>query len=243
MRPSRLVLLHGFTQGGGIWLPVVERLTTRCAIDAPDLPGHGAAADTHTSLPDTADQLAARFGDGAWIGYSMGGRLALHIALRHPNLVTHLVLCSATAGIRDDEERAQRRRADDELADRIRSIGVGRFLDEWLSQPMFSTLSAERESAAVDAEVRRANTAEGLATSLELSGTGTQSSLWDELPSLDMPVLIVTGELDEKFTTIGAEMSRLIGSNARHVIVPDCGHSVPFESPDQFAAIVDHFIA
>ena len=243
MRPSRLVLLHGFTQGGGIWLPVIERLTTRCAIDAPDLPGHGAASETKTSLPETADDLAATFGEGAWVGYSMGGRVALHVALRHPELVSHLVLCSATAGIPDLSERAARRRSDDQLAARVRSIGVDRFLDEWLAQPMFASLANSRTSAPHDTEVRRANTADGLARSLELAGTGTQASLWDELPRLDMPVLVVTGEIDTKFTAIGSDMARAIGSNAQHVVVARSGHSVPFEAPHEFAMLLDEFIA
>lgn len=243
MRPSRLVLLHGFTQGGGIWLPIVERLMTRCAIDAPDLPGHGAASETKTSLTQTAEDLASTFGEGAWVGYSMGGRLALHVALRHPELVSHLVLCSATAGIRDDDERAARRRADDDLAARIRSIGVGQFLDEWLAQPMFASLSNDRASAPYEAEVRHANTADGLASSLELAGTGTQASLWDELARLEMPVLLVTGELDAKFTALGSEIARAIGSNAQHVVVAGTGHSVPFEATDEFAALLDDFIA
>ena len=243
MRPSRLVLLHGFTQGGGIWLPVIERLTTRCAIDAPDLPGHGAASETKTSLPETADDLAATFGEGAWVGYSMGGRVALHVALRHPELVSHLALCSATAGIRDDDERADRRRADDDLAARIRTIGVDRFLDEWLAQPMFASLSNDRTSAPHEAEVRHANSGDGLASSLELAGTGTQTPLWEELPRLDMPVLVVTGEIDAKFTAIGSEMARTIGSNAQHVVVAGSGHSVPFEATDEFAMLLDDFIA
>lgn len=243
MRPTRLVLLHGFTQGGGIWLPIIERMSTRCAIDAPDLPGHGAASDIRMSLAETADDLSETFGLGAWVGYSMGGRIALHLALRHPELVSHLILCSATAGIRDDAERAQRRTTDELLANRIRAIGIDRFLEEWLAQPMFSTLLNDRESASHDAEVRSANTAEGLATSLTTSGTGTQVSLWEQLPQLDMPVLIVTGQFDAKFTSIGSEMTQMIGPNAHHVVVPRCGHAVPFESPDVFARIVDEFIA
>ena len=104
MRAERLVLLHGFTQGGGIWLPVIERLTIRCALDAPDLPGHGASSLLATSLPETADTLVTEYGSAAWVGYSMGGRLALHVALQHPHRVSHLVLCSTTAGLRDADE-------------------------------------------------------------------------------------------------------------------------------------------
>lgn len=242
MRAERLVLLHGFTQGGGIWLPVIERLTIRCALDAPDLPGHGASSLIATSLPETADALVTEFGSAAWVGYSMGGRLALHVALQHPHHVSHLVLCSTTAGLRDADERAQRRANDEKLASHIREIGTVKFLDEWLAQPLFATLRADRPDVALDRDVREANLPEGLASSLEFAGTGAQASLWEQLPSLTMPVLIVTGELDTKFTAIGAEMAAAIGDNAHHIVMAGCGHSLPFEHPDSFARIVDEFV-
>lgn len=243
MGPSRIVLLHGFTQGGAIWIPVMERLASRCAIEAPDLAGHGSASDLTSSLPEAADQLADEFGLSAWVGYSMGGRLALHVAVRHPEDVSHLVLCSATAGLRDPAERAARRASDAALAERIQTIGLTSFLDEWMNQPLFESLKTDRPDAAHDAEVRLANTASGLASSLLSWGTGSQEPLWAELPLLDMPVLVVSGSLDQKFTAIGTEMVAAIGSNARHVVVPGCGHAVPFEAPDTFAGLVDDFIA
>ena len=93
-----------------------------------------------------------------------------------------------------------------------------------------------------DAEVRAANTADGLARSLELSGTGTQEPLWDRLHTLQMPVLIVTGERDEKFTALGRRIVESIGDNARHVEVPDAGHALPFERPLDFAALLSAFL-
>lgn len=242
MSAARLVLLHGFTQGGGIWVPVMERLTVRCPIDAPDLPGHGAASDLGTDMATTADELVRRFGRGAWVGYSMGGRLALHVALRHPEAVSHLVLCSTTAGLRAEADRADRRASDAALADRIRSIGLDAFLGEWLAQPLFATLKPDRIGADIDAEVRAANTVEGLATSLEVNGTGAQDSLWDSLAELSMPVLVVTGGLDRKFGELGEQLVASIGDNATHTVVPHCGHAVPFEDPATFSAIVDVFL-
>lgn len=246
MTASRLVLLHGFTQGGAIWVPVMERLSVRCAIDAPDLPGHGSAADRRTDMRTTADDLVDRFGRSAWLGYSMGGRLALHVAVQHPASVSHLVLCSTTAGLRTEEERSGRRASDAELAERLRSLGRDAFLEEWLAQPMFATLSANRAEVELDAQfdslVRSANTVEGLVSSLELSGTGAQDSLWESLAGLSMPVLVVTGGLDAKFTALGEQLVSAIGDNATHLVVPDCGHAIPFERPDTFARIVDDFL-
>jgi 2-succinyl-6-hydroxy-2,4-cyclohexadiene-1-carboxylate synthase len=238
MIPRRVVLLHGFTQGGGIWVPVMEAVTTRAPIDAPDLPGHGSSSEIAMGLPETADLLAHEYGLGAYVGYSMGGRLALHLALAHPHLVSHLVLCSATAGIEDPDDRSARRQSDDALANHIRNVGVDTFLTEWLAQPMFTSLTVTTH----DAEVRAANTAVGLARSLELSGTGTQEPLWDRLHTLQMPVLIVTGERDKKFTALGRRVVESIGDNARHVEVPDAGHALPFERPLDFAALLSAFL-
>ncbi len=238
MIPRKIVLLHGFTQGGATWVPLMEAITTRAPIDAPDLPGHGSATNVTTGLADTASDLAQRYGKGAYVGYSMGGRIALHLALARPELVSHLVLCSTTAGIVDQDERQRRRTADDALAAHLRAVGVDTFLTEWLAQPMFASLTVTTH----DAEVRAANTAEGLATSLECAGTGTQDALWDSLDMLEMPVLVVTGERDEKFTTLGRRLVERIGDNARHVEVPGAGHAFPFERTNEFAALLSAFL-
>lgn len=238
MIPRRIVLLHGFTQGGAIWVPTMEAITTRSPIDAPDLPGHGSSSDVTTGLSDTADEIGQTYGNAAYVGYSMGGRVALHLALARPGIVSHLVLCSTTAGIEDPAERAKRRNDDAALAARIRAIGVDAFLEEWLAQPMFRDLKRTTH----DAEVRGANTAAGLASSLENSGTGEQEPLWDRLATLEMPVLVVTGENDAKFGAIGERLVAAIGENASHVVVPGAGHAVPFERVAVFAALVSAFL-
>ena len=116
-------------------------------------------------------------GEAAWVGYSMGGRYALHVALRHPGLVRRLVLVSATGGIDDPRDRAARRQADEALAAKVETEGVAAFVAWWLERPLFATLPAE--AAAVDS--RLGGTAAGLAASLRLAGTGTQQPLWSEL--------------------------------------------------------------
>jgi 2-succinyl-6-hydroxy-2,4-cyclohexadiene-1-carboxylate synthase len=159
----------------------------------------------------------------------MGGRLALHLALSRPDLVRRLVLIGATAGIADEAERTARRTADEALAEHLERIGVDAFLDEWLAQPLFAHLSVE--AACLDE--RRRNSAGGLASSLRRAGTGTQRPLWGDLHRLTLPVLLLAGEHDPKFTEIARQMAEHIGRNATVAIIDGAGHSVHLEEPDR----------
>jgi 2-succinyl-6-hydroxy-2,4-cyclohexadiene-1-carboxylate synthase len=235
---SRIVLLHGFTQTRDCWGPVADDLARDHEVIRLDAPGHGAAADLRADLAAAADRAAtavATTGEGEpalVVGYSMGARTALHVALGHPEVVAGLVLVGGTPGIEDPDERAARRRRDEALADHLRAIGVDAFLEEWLDQPLFAGLPAW---ARFDDE-RRRNTAEGLASSLELAGTGTQTPLWDRLPELAMPVLAVAGADDERYARIAERMAAAIGPNAEVALIPVAGHAAHLEAPEAFLA-------
>jgi 2-succinyl-6-hydroxy-2,4-cyclohexadiene-1-carboxylate synthase len=222
----RLVLVHGFTQTGASWDRVRRHLSVEHDVVAPDVP-------VGEDLWSTADQLGEIGGAGAWIGYSMGGRLALHLALRRPDLVERLVLVGATGGIDDAEERAVRRAADEELAVSIESDGVDAFLERWLAQPLFAGLTEagprQRDPLVLTATLRRL-------------GTGTQQPLWDQLEALTMPVLVVAGERDHKFTALGHRLVDAIGGNAELALVPDAGHACHLERPEAFVAAVAPFV-
>lgn len=229
-------MLHGFTQTGGCLGPVADSLATAHMVLRPDLPGHGDASRmAHKDLWAIASHLATAIGptlDGpsVWFGYSFGGRVALHVALAHPELVSGLILVGATAGIRDPAARAARRAADDELATHIEDVGVERFLDEWLSSPLFAGLP----DWARFPEQRRRNTAAGLAGSLRHAGTGTMDPLWDRLGEIAVPVLCLTGERDTKFTALAEELAG--GLPAGEVaVVTDAGHAAHLEQPDAVA--------
>jgi 2-succinyl-6-hydroxy-2,4-cyclohexadiene-1-carboxylate synthase len=235
---ASIVLLHGFTQTAGSWQTVAERLRDRHDVRAIDLPGHGTAADERAGLWETAALVAEAGGPATYVGYSMGGRVALHLTLAHPEVVERLVVVSATAGIDDDGERAARVAADEALADRIEQIGVDAFLDEWLAQPLFAGLPVDASGLAE----RRTNTAEGLAASLRASGTGMMDPpLWDRLDAIEVPVLAIAGEQDSKFRRLGARLVRAVGANAELVIVAGAGHAVPFEQPERFIDAVDRW--
>jgi 2-succinyl-6-hydroxy-2,4-cyclohexadiene-1-carboxylate synthase len=169
----------------------------------------------------------------------MGARMALHVALQQRAVVRGLVLIGGTPGIVDDTERAERRKRDAILAQRIRDEGVDAFLQFWLSQALFAGLPP---SGRFDDE-RRRNTAEGLATSLELCGTGSQRSLWGELSTIDVPTLVVAGADDTRFAAIAHRMAEAIGPNATSALVPGAGHTAHLEQPRAFLDVLRPWLA
>jgi 2-succinyl-6-hydroxy-2,4-cyclohexadiene-1-carboxylate synthase len=232
-------LLHGFTQTAACWGPFADELAATHSLVAIDLPGHGGSGEVRADLSQTTELVALSIDRSIVIGYSLGGRVALHLALRHPELVERLVIIGATGGLDSEEERKQRRAADELLADHLEDIGVDAFLDEWLSQPMFSSLSAEQSFR----ELRATNSAAGLASSLRLSGTGTQESLWDRLGELTMPVLVIAGANDEKFTHLGHRLVESIGANASIQLIDNAGHTAQLENPAGTAAAITKWLS
>lgn len=237
----RLAFLHGFTQTHHSWHECADLIARRCGdsptLVLPDLPGHGLSADDRSGIADAASQLAARLGQSTVVGYSMGGRFALHIALAEPNRVERLVLIGTTPGLADERERAERRAADEARATRIEGIGVEAFLDEWLAAPIFATLP----EAAAGREHRARNTAAGLADSLRTGGTGAQRSLWDRLGEIQIPVLVLAGELDAKFTAIGRAMAASL-PDATFESIPGAGHAAHTEQPEAVAHTISTWL-
>ena len=186
-----------------------------------------------------ANHLAQRSaGRRAFVGYSMGGRVCLHLAVDRPELVERLVLVGASPGLRDPGERAERRAADEVWASAVVRDGVDVFLRRWLAQPLFATLVPD----AADLAARRRHRPEILAAALRNGGVGAQEDLWPRLGELAMPVLAVAGDRDEKFAHVAAAMADAIGPNASAALVPDAGHACHLEQPDAFLAVVGPFL-
>jgi 2-succinyl-6-hydroxy-2,4-cyclohexadiene-1-carboxylate synthase len=227
---GRVVLVHGFTQTRASWTTVAAELNgDGYDVVSVDAPGHGDSGDRRLDLASAAAALGETGGAATYVGYSMGGRLALHLAVAEPQLVERLVLVSTTAGIDDEAARAARRADDERLAKELERDGVAAFVDRWLTLPLFANLRSEDAQLAA----RLANTADGLASSLRMAGTGAQRSQWTELASLPMPVLLVVGERDTKFTAIAERMAALI-ADARLEVVRGAGHAVHLEQPAEF---------
>jgi 2-succinyl-6-hydroxy-2,4-cyclohexadiene-1-carboxylate synthase len=232
-----VVLIHGFTQTQRSWDPIAGRLAPHYEVVTVDAPGHGSAGEWAADLWEGAAGIGAAAGRATYVGYSLGGRLALHLALARPELVTRLVLISTSAGIDDPAARAARRASDEALARRVEAEGVEAFVKWWLAQPMWATLTPETAGSAE----RLTNSASGLASSLRLAGAGTQEPLWDRLSQLEMPVLILAGQRDAPYVANAQRLGQAI-PNAKVVIVPGAGHACHLERPDQVAEVVEGWL-
>ena len=235
----RVVLVHGFTQTLRSWDRVAALLAGAFELVRVDLPGHGGSAEVELTFEETAASIGETGGRATYVGYSMGGRLCLRLAVDRPELVRSLVLVGASPGLADDSERAARRAADEALAAEIERTGTAAFLEKWLVQALFATLDPQPE----DLDARLANTSAGLATALRRLGTGGQEPLWGRLGALEMPVLAVAGEHDVRYTDIAGQMVAAIGGNARAAIVPGAGHAAHLERPEDFSRLLTGFLA
>lgn len=230
-----LVLLHGFSQTGRSWDGVRAALGGVETL-APDLRGHGGAAGARPieTAALVADVLAlAPPGRFALAGYSMGGRLALHVALAAPERLAGLGLISTTAGIEDVDERAARRAADEALADEIERDGIEAFAERWAALALFASQSPEVRARAQ--RERLAQDPAGLAASLRGFGTGAMEPVWSRLGELSMPVAVIVGEADAKFRAIGDRLVEALPAG-RLALVPGAGHALPLEAPEAVAA-------
>ena len=225
------MFVHGFTQTANSWKPIADRLASDgYEAIVVDVPGHGGSSNVRADLRAASDMVTAMCGFGVYIGYSLGGRLCIHAAAMHPHLVRGLAVVGATPGIANEAERADRRAADDKLADHIVDVGIDTFLDEWLALPLFAGLQLDDDQRAD----RRTNTAEGLAGSLRLAGTGAQASLWSRLSGMNMPVLTMWGELDDKFAAIGRQMAASV-PHGTSVEISGTGHAAHLQQPELVA--------
>ncbi len=250
-RGTPLVLLHGFTGNAARWAPFAAAAQRRFRTIAVDLLGHGesdAPADpARYAMKEVVEDLATLLDEfgverGALVGYSMGGRVALAFAIDHPERVSALALEGASPGIAEPDERAARRAQDRALADRIERDGVEAFVDHWMQQPLFATQARLGPAALAKVRAARcANSALGLANSLRGLGVGNQDPLWDRLPRIAAPTLLVVGEDDLKFHSIALAMAERI-RGAAVAVIPRAGHTTHLENPDAFRDRVLEFL-
>lgn len=245
-----VTLLHGFTQSGRSWRELISRMPEGWRWIVPDLRGHG---DTQTrrgapcSMETCTVDLELLWGELGverthLAGYSMGGRLALHVAARKPARVLSLLTIGAHAGL-DEDARAGRRQGDEALAERIERDGVEAFVDYWGSLPLFAGLV--RRGPAYITEVRAdrlRNHGTGLACSLRGMGAGVMEPVWDELARVTFPSTFVAGQLDHDYVAWARRLASTV-PNGRTEIVLRAGHSVHQERPDAFARVFANHLA
>jgi 2-succinyl-6-hydroxy-2,4-cyclohexadiene-1-carboxylate synthase len=233
--PETLVLLHGFGGTRHAWDSVVAQLDPqRYRPLALDLPGHGDAKSHAGSITLESCVQAVllqspdRFG---LCGYSMGGRIALRLALAAPERISRLVLVSSTAGIEDAYERAQRRARDRALAEELERAPFEQFFEKWRDQPLFRDDPPEVRARA--REDQRRNDPRALAAVICGVGAGEMKPLWSRLGEMRVPTTILVGQRDPKFLALGARMHELMPDSELRV-VPG-GHDLPRESAEQVA--------
>jgi 2-succinyl-6-hydroxy-2,4-cyclohexadiene-1-carboxylate synthase len=236
---TTLVWLHGFTQTRESARRFRTILAGSHELMIVDLPGHGQASALRATLNETADLVASGLPDRpvALGGYSMGARVALHVALRHRERLSALILLGASRGIDDESQRRERVARDEMLATRIETIGAEKFLDEWLAQPMFAGLPPDPFERRA-----RSHDASGLASSLRLCGTGTQEFLGPRLSSLELRTLCLAGERDEKFLAEARAIADDLPDSALEVITA-AHHAAHLEDPEQSARLITNFLA
>ena len=247
-----VIVIHGFTGSAAAMAPLVDRLDGyRCV--AVDLVGHGRSPSPADLAPYSVEAMAASVavlaaGMGGEpchvVGYSMGGRVALALADAHRDACRSLTLISTTAGISNAPERAQRREADETLADRIDAGGITRFVNDWVALPMWDTLRARLSAAEWQTSIRQRTQSNpvGLANSLRAAGTGSMTPLWDRLDGIEVPTLVLCGALDAKFVAIGREMADLL-PHSELAVVADAGHAAHLEDPDACATAIHRHLA
>jgi 2-succinyl-6-hydroxy-2,4-cyclohexadiene-1-carboxylate synthase len=242
-----LVLLHGFTGSLRSWDDVRPSFAGLGQLIRVDVIGHGRSP----SPPDPAEysldaairQLTSLLDSLGLdtvdlLGYSMGGRVALHFAVHTPHRLRRLILESASPGIEDESERARRIASDDALADRILRDGLPAFVDEWERQPLL--LPAAHVPPSVRArqhDLRLQNTPLGLANSLRGMGAGQQRPLWSSLSGLDVPVDMIVGQNDTRYCAVGQRMAESL-PRAELTVVADAGHTVHVDQPPAFVKAV-----
>ena len=248
-----LLLLHGFTGSVEAWGEgVLRALAATRRVLAVDLPGHGGS-----DVPSRPDRYAVErvVGDlgavlddagverAVWVGYSMGGRVALAGAVLRPERVAALVLEGASPGLDDADARRERRRADEALARRIEDEGLVAFVDDWMALPLFSSQRRLPDDVLSEARSRRLRCDPGgLAGALRGLGTGSQPSFWDRLDEVAAPTLLVTGSLDAKYEALAQRMAEALPRAVRESVA-DAGHTVHLERPAEWLRAVGAFLA
>lgn len=245
-----VTLLHGFTQSGRSWLELISKMPEGSQWIVPDLRGHG-ETQTPVGAPCSMD-ACARDLEMLWdnlgvasthlVGYSMGGRLALHVAARRPERIRSLLTIGAHAGL-EPEAREGRRLGDEALASRIENDGLEAFVNYWSRLPLFAGL--ERRGPAFVARMRAermSNHGAGLACSLRGMGAGVMEPLWDDLAHLTFPCTFVAGQLDHGYVSAARRLAAAV-HDGQVEVVPRAGHTVHLERPETFARVLAGHLA
>jgi len=246
-----LILLHGFTGCAEDWLPVIEQMPNKYNYVAIDIIGHGKSDAPNNSSLYSVDSLVQQLKfikdkltkeKVFLLGYSMGGRLALNYAVTFPEDIRGLILESSTAGIKNDDERSKRYESDMKLVEYIESHSIEDFIELWSDQELFYTqLRFSNDKLKMMKKKKAAANKTGYANSLRGFSSGIMPPVHDQLKKIPVKVLLITGDLDSKYTGINARIAKRF-FKAKHKIVRNSGHNTHLEEPKRFIEIVTNYL-
>ena len=242
-----LLWLHGFMGSGMDWLVLVETHFSEFCNILVDLPGHGESQITESMnylelLDSLTEQLHLEgMQNFIPIGYSMGGRLAMHLYDSFPESIPAMILVSSSPGLKTEIERAERINSDNVLMDKMEHMGIEAFLQEWYRLPLFQNIAQNPDLFDNLVETRSNNSPMQLRRSLEILGTGALPSCWEKLPDWDIPVLLISGSSDSKYCEINAEMAGEF-PRSEHVIIEEGDHAIHIEKALETAVAIRHFV-
>lgn len=230
-RPT-VVFVPGFMQPGEAWAAVADRLPERYSsllLDHSEQSFEGRLAEI------------AEAGEGAVLcGYSLGGRLALHAALRDPSRHAGLVTVGVSAGIDAPATRAARAEADEKMASWMETQAIEQIVTVWERQPLF----ADQSDLLVESQRsgRLAQDPRGLALLLRTAGQGTLTPVWQRLRELgELPVMAIAGALDQRYCDAARRIARE-APNARAETVESAGHAPQLQRPEAVASLLLEFL-
>jgi 2-succinyl-6-hydroxy-2,4-cyclohexadiene-1-carboxylate synthase len=244
-----ILFLHGFLGDCNEFEAVCELISKKYHCVAIALPGHGQtivqSGDEYYRMEATAQGIieglnALQIRPEGLVGYSMGGRLALYLALHFPDYFSKVILESASPGLKTEAERQVRQERDRHLAQQLITEDFAVFLKNWYEQPLFASLRQHPGFGEL-CDRRLHNDPEGVGRSLLHLGLGSQPSLWHRLQDISVPLLLLVGEQDEKFVSINRQMEAQ-GVTAQLKVMPNCGHNIHFENPKGYAQQISAFL-
>lgn len=246
-----IFLLHGFTGSSEDWEEIIPLLPKKFSYAAIDLIGHGKSEAPENveiykaeSLVRQLDEIFNHFTTRKFIlmGYSMGGRAALTYAVHYPERLNTLILESSSAGILDEKQREERRLNDAKIIKLIEEKSLDEFIDFWINQDLFATMKNIPLKRVLRSQILKVkNQKIGLINSLKGFGNGEMPALYNKLHLVKCKTILITGELDKKFTQINSELEKLL-PNAEHIIVKDAGHNVHLEKPEDFVGVIKNYL-
>ncbi len=247
-RPA-IVFLHGFLGNGNSWDKIIPLVSENYYCITIDLPGHGQTLpedDLHYTMPHCS-KLIVRLLDNlgilkfSLVGYSMGGRQSLFMAMNYPERIEKLVMESSSPGLKTNKERIERQKSDEKLAQELENAPLEQFLHKWYSQPLFDSLRQNQKTFQKLIDKRKKNNPMSLAKSLRFMGTGVSDPLWSKMADLQVPTLLIVGEYDHKFQEIAKDMSTKSNKIAMSSVA-DAGHNVHLEQSPKYAQILKSFL-